>query len=297
MPTIVDNSEKREGEGRLNTRDGTPVIEETYHYLVKADYAGQARLDILLTTGLPVPGVTIRGYTICKGVAATRRPDAVLYWDITANFSSEVKEGSDGHDPSSSDPNTWVPVYETKWEPIQEVVAKDLSGVAIANSVGQPFETGLTITRKIPMWEFYQFEPVSVTDETIIDRHDTINSGVFKGRDPETLLLSVLSSVVGFYYGQRRRLTQYQLKYNVKKWTHKRLDVGTKFLDAAGDQKAYKTPDINGDLVQVLGSLDGAGAPAGGYETTTNHPLDDRDNTAVLEFDIYEKSSFSFLRK
>lgn len=303
MPTLI--GEKRPGGGRLNTRQGRPVLEERYEYLVKADYVGQTRIEILQTAGLPSLGSAgPGGLTICKGKDAQRRESTSLYWDVSCDFSSEVDDESGENDPNV-DPATWVPVYETKWEPLQEVVPKDLSGKAIVNSVGQPYETGLTITRKIPVWEFFQFETGSTSDETIIDRHECINSGTFKGREAETLLCNVLSSVVGFYYGQRRRLSQYQLKYNYKKWTHKRLDVGTTYLDENGDEKAYKVKDVNGDLVQVLGGLWGPleddptkkGQPSGGFDTDGT-PLADstRENVGILEFDIYPKKSFSFLR-
>lgn len=297
MPTLVGGSEKRDGSGRLNTKQGRPVYEETFSYLVQADNLDQTRLDILTgTSGLPIAGLTIgpTGYTLCKSANATRRPNASLYWDVTADFSSEVDEGAGENDPTV-DPVNWIPVYETKWEPLQEIVTKDLDGKAIANTIGQPYETGLTITRKIPVWEFYQFEPAAITDETMIDRHETINSVIFKGRAAETLLLNVLSSVVGYYYGQRRRLTQYQLKYNKKKWTHKRLNAGTKYIDALGKQKAYIAKDLNGNDYPVYGALLENSTPAGGYDAD-GYPEDNRNLAFINEFQIYDQSNFNFLR-
>lgn len=284
MPTIVDSSEGREGSGRLRSRGGLPVYEETYHYIVLADHKTQSRADILLTTGLPQINLTtsVGGFARCVGVDARRRVDNPLYWDVTADFSSEVEEssGDPGTGGTVPTPEAWVPVYETKFERIQEVVTKDQSGDAVANSAGQPFETGLTITRHIPIWEFYQFEPATLTDEQVIARSETVNSATFKGRAAKTLLCIVLSSVVGFFYGQRRRLTQYQLKYNEKDWQHKRLDVGTQWKDGT-TLKDFTSSD--GSI--MLGSLDGSG----GKQAAGTAP-------AVLTFDIYKTSDFSFLR-
>jgi hypothetical protein len=173
-----------------------------------------------------------------------------------------------------------VPIYETKFERLQEVVTVDKDGDPIANSAGQPFPGGMTVTRLIPIWEFFQLEPESVTDEVIMDRNETVNSTTFKGRAAKTLLLTVNSSVVGYYYGQRRRLTQYSIRYNKDNWRHKRLDVGEAYL-STGSLKPYL---VEGRL--VMGPLNGTG----GQAAAGSPP-------AVLEFDKYAELNFaSFLR-
>jgi hypothetical protein len=163
---------------------------------------------------------------------------------------------------------------------MQEVLTKDQSGDTIANSAGVPFEVGLTVTRRIPVWEFYQFESSAITDEQILERSETVNSGTFRGRAAKSLLCVVLSSSIGFFYGQKRRLTHYQLKYNRKIWTHKRLDVGTTYKSGS-DLLAYTDSDGN----VILGALDGSGAK----QAVGTAP-------EVLEFDQFPSDSFSFLR-
>jgi hypothetical protein len=90
-----------------------------------------------------------------------------------------------------------------------------------------------------------------------------------------------MSSVIGFYYGNRRRLTRYALRYNIKTWKHKRLDVGTVYLES-GKLKPYLDDDKN----VILGGLDGFGAKvAAGTKP------------AVREFDQYDELAFAtFLR-
>lgn len=279
--SIVGNSVKREGDCSLRCTNGIAVFDETYSYLIVATSKSEAYTTVITTPGFPLPGVTISpsGFGICRATNATRSEVNPKYWTGVAEFSSEVDEKQNNQDPRT-DPQTWVPIYETKFERLQEVVTKDINGDSIANSAGQPFEVGLTIARFIPVWEFYQFEPASITDEQVIARNETINNATFKGRPEETLLLTVMSSVVGFYYGQRRRLTKYALRYNERKWTHKRLDVGTIYL-SSGSRKAYTDDDGN----VILGSLNGSGAKqAAGVAP------------AVLEFDQYNQISFSFLR-
>jgi hypothetical protein len=203
---------------------------------------------------------------------------------VTCEFSSEVEEKTGGNQGSPyTAPTAWVPVYETKFERFQEVVNKDLSDDPIVNSAGQSFPEAITVTRKIPMWEFFQFEPSSVTDEVIIARSETVNNATFRTRPAGTLLLTVLTSVIGFYYGTRLRLTQYNIRYNKKGWQHQRLDVGTASLDG-GQLKPYFDNDQDQNI--ILGGLNGAGGKvAAGVEP------------AILTFDIYDEINFSsFLR-
>jgi len=275
--------EKREGSGSLRSRQGMPVLEESYIFTVRSDSKNNSRLDIITTPGLPVVGLTVSafGFSVCVGKEASRRSENPLIWDVTCTFSSEVDEKQNNQDPKT-DPVAWIPIYETKFERLQELVTKDFSGTAIANSAGQPFQTGLTIGRFIPIWEFYQFEPATVTDETIIDRNETTNSAIFKGRAIKSLLLTILESSVGFYYGSRRRLTKYSLKYNSRLWTHKRLDVGTVYKSGS-NHLAYT--DNNGNV--ILGGLDGS----------TGAKVAVGDPPGVRSFDQYNPIAFaSFLR-
>jgi hypothetical protein len=247
--------EQRQGRGSIRSQGGLPVLDETYHYLVKmADYTAD-RVDALSVAGVPQVGTTqsANGYAVCRTVDAVRRENQRLYWDVTATFSSEVDERQ-SQQTVSGNPTEWVPIYETKFERLQEVVTKDLSGARVANSAGQPFETGLIRARFIPIWEFYQFEPDTLTDEQVIERNEVVNSTEFKGRDQHTLLCTILSSVVGFYYGSRRRLTRYAIRYNKYTWKHFRLDVGTVYLEG-GVHRAYLDDDGN----VMLGGLNGSG--------------------------------------
>jgi hypothetical protein len=285
-----------------------PVFEESYHYIVEADSIFQTREEVLLTPGLPILNVSTSagGFAVCQGLSATRREAKSTYWDVTAEFSSEVDEQSIGStNITTNPPEAWVPIYETKFERYQKVVTRDEAGNKFVNSAGQPFDQGLTVTRHIPIWEFFQFEPATVTDETIIDRSEKVNDAAFKGRATKTLLCVVLSSVVGRYYGQLRRLTQYQLKYNKDDWRIKMLDVGTRHYNNAGTATvAYNTKILSSggftadNLEVILGPLDGVGGePAGGYDGATDFALMDGTEPGLLFFDQYATATFSsFLR-
>jgi hypothetical protein len=281
MPATI-LGERSEARSSVRSSGGIPVLDEAYHYLVRTTNVAEDRLTVLSAPGLPQVGATVssNGAAICRSVDAVRRPEQRTLWDVTATFSSEVDERQTTQ-AVSGDPTLWVPIYETKFERFQEILTEDVDGDAIANSAGQPFETGILRSRFILIWEFYQFEAATITDEQVLDRNEIVNLEIFKGKAVNTLLCTVMSSVVGFYYGARRRLTRYAIRYNSKTWKHKRLDVGTAYLS---DNKHKPYLDDNGNV--ILGGLNGAGGkvPVG-------------DKPAILEFDQYPQVAFAdFLR-
>jgi hypothetical protein len=280
MATVLVG-EQSEGKSSLRSSGGLPVLDETFHFLVRADSVNEDRVNVLYTAGLPRVNVSVSSYgsAVCRSVDAVRRADQRKLWDVTATFSSEVTESQGGQD-SSEEPTEWVPIYETKFERLQENVTKDTNGNAVANSAGQPFANGIIRSRFIPIWEFYQFESATLTDEQVIERNEVVNSTTFKGRPARTLLCTVMSSVVGFYYGRKLRLTRYALRYNKKNWRDKRIDLGTLYLDG-GQLKPYLVKGV-----VVLGGLNGSG----GKVATGTKP-------SVLEFALYEEVAFAdFLR-
>lgn len=275
------------GSTRIRSSGGVPVLEETYGYTVLASSPTETYASLLNTAGLPVVGVTVSpfGLGICTDITGVRDANNASLWHFTGEFSSEVEDrqgaGNPAQDPGSFDPEEWIPIIETKYERVTRVSNVDATGAAVANSAGQLFPTGITKARYLPVWEFFQFEPVTVTDENVISRCEVINSNAFKGRAAKTLLCVVLSSVVGFYYGAARRLTQYRITYDRQKWTDKRLDVGQVFL--SGGQLLPYT-DQEGNV--ILGGLNGSGA-----KVAAGSP------PAILEFDPYPQADFSsFLR-
>lgn len=286
--TIKDNSFTREGSCSVRSSKGMPILDETYSFIVISTTTNEDYLTVLTTPGLPIVNDTLSpsGYGRCRSLTAEKMPENAKYWKVVVTFSSEVDENANtdqpSNNPQASNPTIWVPIYETKFERLQEVCSVDVDGTPITNSALAPFPEGITRTRKIPVWEFFQFEPATVTDEQIIDRSETVNSLDFRGREPKTLLLTVLSSVIGNFYGTRVRLTQYQLKWKKDNWQQKRADYGYFYIDSP-DRPPYTDQDGN----VILGPLNGLGLK------TTNVT----DAPAVLYFDMYEELDFNdFLR-
>jgi hypothetical protein len=267
---------------RITNAGGIPRLEETYEFFVDAHDEFTSQFSVSQTPGLPKVNITPSafGLTICRSKTVTRDDKIATLWHAICEFSSEVEEGQSSQDPSTN-PTAWRPIYETKFERVPVVVVRDFAGTAIANSAGQAFPNGLTVTRKLPMWEFYQFEPATVTDEQVIDRSEVVNSATFRGRAENTLLCTVMSSTIGFYYGVRLRFTRYSVIYDRLTWLHKRLDVGTVWKDGT-TLNAYL--DAQGNVIE--GGLNGSGA-----KVTGGSP------PAIRTFAMYDSVDFNtFLR-
>ena len=269
------------GSVELAIKNGGPVWRQSQGYRVEADSDDPQYSSILLTSGLPIPMTTFTddGLMICQSLGADRIPKHRRLWEVTAEFSSEVEQSQ-----NTQFPEEWVPIYELKKERVQEPSFFDRSGNAITNSAKQRFPQGLVLTRYLPVWEFFQFEPASLSDEQMLTRDEVVNSTPFKGRAAKTLLCTITSSVIGFYYGRLRRLTQYRIIYNVRNWRDKRLDTGTQYLDG-GVLKDYTIGTPPNETI-IEGNLNGSG----GKQTVG---LD----AATLEFDRFEQIDFNtFLR-
>jgi hypothetical protein len=277
--------EKREGDVNLTSKNtGEVTIEETYTYTVQADSKTDNRLYVASCPGLPVVGVTVSagGLAVCKSIRGERSPDNPTIWTFTANFSSEIDENNDQQ--PGTDPEAWVPVRKTIFEKLEYRAVEDASGEKYCTSAGESFKGGIPQTLWLLSWEFSQFENISVTDEDLMDRNEVVNGSTFKGKSAKTLLCRIMESSVGFFYGQKRRLTKYRLTWKKDKWTDKVLDIGTYYLDASGNKIPFL--DKPGNVTE--GALNGSGAAV----AKTNPPTP----PSTLEFDRYETSSFSFLR-
>lgn len=321
MSTFI-SGERRAGDVRLTTKKGQLIVEETYHYFVTSTDKLATRLDILQTVGLPVPnsitnGISPSGLGLCTGTNCERVEDNPYLWEVTANFSSNVEDNSGSNGNPNSDPTTWVPIRETILEPYEEVLIKDKDDKPFMNGARVPYANAPATPKDNIRWDFFQFEPDSVTDETIADRNNTLNSLAYKGRAKHTLLLKIRRSIIGTYYGASRRLTEYSLVWKKSNWHDKTANYGDSFL-YNGKRYAYRhkeDPDtiIPGplgtqdytitDTMDARGGLptgDGTAGTAGAIEEVggdvfAKHPT--QDQLYFIERRVFDDLAFAdFLR-
>lgn len=282
MPTLI--GEKRTG--NITTRVGKNGIilrEQSHHYTVLADDKYQDRAQIILCPGLPRYGFVYTDGLAVKSINADRHLDEALRWDVTVVGSTEVEEDSQSKNQNSgntsSDPTTWVPIASVKFEPYDEVLKKDVNGKKWVNSAKKAFETGFVRQRRIAAVPFSQFEPISTTLEDIMDRCDTVNSIVYKGKAIKTLLLNVENATIGTYSGLRCWRVDYSMQYKSDNWILKQLDVGYGYYDSG----TFK-PFLDSDGNQYLGSLNGSGGKVANEAT---------DDPATIEFEQFEAIDFN----
>ncbi len=187
---------------------------------------------------------------LCKGADAVRDDDHALIWRVTLTFSTNVDQDDAQNGQQQGDPTLWVPIRRLLYEVKEEVSDTDINGNVILNTANLPYDTGVLKRRYLPVWEFTQWEPLTVTDNDILDRMSVVNSASWPPSQPKpakTWLCKVLDSVVGFYAGYRCRMTTYRLIYDSQDWTEKRPSVGWHYKTSTG-----KRPSISGQRPKNL---------------------------------------------
>jgi hypothetical protein len=289
MPTLI--GEKRQGSITIRPgKNGVLVQEQPFYVTVIADTKYQDRVAIILDTpGMPRFGQIYAGGLAVKSINAERDEDDPLRWHVTITASSEVEEDQETRNESSGSPSSnpieWIPIANVRFETYDEVLREDFSDPPKkwVNSAKKPFETGLVRQRRIPMVAFSQFEPASTTLETIMDRCDTINVGVYKSKAAKTLLLNVEGATIGTYSGIRCWRVDYTMRYKEDTWTLKQLDVGWGYYES-GEFKPFKDAEGN----SFLGSLNGFGGKRPNQET---------DDPAEIPFELYKAINFNTFLK
>jgi hypothetical protein len=302
----------------LTIKKGMLVAEEQFEYWLTADSDTPSHASLLSTSGYPIPNSTVSEFGICTASNLKREKGNRRLYKVTATFSNEVEDSSGGS--HTTNPETWVPRRETHLEPYQEVEFKDKDGKAYTNGARVPFGSAPAVDKDNIRWDFFQFEPISVTDEIVADRNNTINSVAgYKGRGKHTLLLKVRRSVVGTYYGVLRRLTEYSLIWKESNWHEKLANVGNSFrkdgtvwpyryrvLNADGSFNATESQVIHtgplgsADVPYNTAFTDADGEPSGGTVTVNGqvYALQPPDNTLYfIERRRFNEADFaSFLR-
>ncbi len=292
MPTLLTPEGKREGGIRCTYNNGLIDREEDWHYDVLAESKFIDRADVLFNTpGLPKIGIDIINGMLVKGGDAQRDLDNALMWRVTLTFSNAI----DSNDAASGgmqqgDPTLWVPVRRTMWETKEEIADTDASGNPCVNTADMPFAIKMPRRRHLPAWEFTLWEPVSVTDEMILSRHEVTNNATWpagSSRVAKTWFMRVMDSTVGFFAGYRCRMTIYRVTYDFKKWTDKRLSVGSLYK-SSGNRFPYV---VRGQVIE------------GPLTSTGDRVIDENGATisgrtlATVELDMVPSVSFaSFTR-
>jgi len=316
MASFIVGSEKMPGSISVSRGSTAMQIRESYEFLVYSEDRGATRQEVMFgTPGLPIVGVlyTENGL-ICESVTAQRKEDDPQYWQVTCEFTSGVENmtidaavgppGLPNAPGGQNDPVTWVPIFQvSRFESITETIQLDFSNPQkfIVNAAGVQFASPLTITRKLPVISWYQFEDSLTSFNTILSRSNKINAGTVTVQKPsarfpqKTLLLNVVKADYGTWYGFNSWRIEYEAVYNSKTWVTQVMEVSPVFLNNNGERKPYFDDD---NIMRIYGNIIGSGANAGkkktivnGFGKTVMDPTPD-----YTEFQTYEAISFSFIK-
>ncbi len=291
MATVLIG-EKPTRSGTLTATDSgfNYVVPRTY--LVQSDINDDGELNVLLTSGLPIiglSGLVAFPEAICRSLRPRQNPKQPKLWEVEAEFSTAPLNqrapttggGGGGGGTPNPDPTSWIPVYKARIEFYDEVLHEDFSvpKKPYVNTAGCKFVEPLVIKRPISVFDFHQYESTSITDKTIVQRSDKVNNmdvtrdGVVY--EAYTLKCSVVDFERGYYYGYPCVKIHYIIAYKENKWFNRPLNMGYEYKNSAEQlQSSPKLVTLNSD-------------------GTMRNPFGTID---VLEFRPHKPISFDFLR-
>lgn len=238
-----------------NSLTGTrKVYSETY--LVTADSVNDSEEDILAVSGVPLIGAFGRNGW-CVGKFAREVDASALLWEVTCEFDSQP--------PSSRNQNPDLLEWSWSAESIDIVLSRDvLYGTPVTNSVGQPILIETPVA--IPVLTVSRVE-LAFTPNTILNYVNTVNLGNFYGAPTDTALMADIRDEPTEIDGTKYRRVTYVVKFNLlfnyedgkfNGWVSEPLNVGTKYLENAGDGfDAAKPALTNGVPTETFLNLNG----------------------------------------
>lgn len=243
MATVL-KGRKKGMSGSLSYSGSKLVYSERHTYVVISDTIAEAILTVLATSGLPrvmIDSITgTYGACLCTGLDPKQDDQNPYVWYVDAMFTTDIEgQETEGDGIDSADPLTWVPRYKGSFEFVPQVLYEDFSDPPkpYLNSAGDKFPEPLIYRRPCTVYDFWQIEDNSATDEEIGDRTDTVNSTTFRTFEAGKLKLQVSGFERGFWYGVDAVRIEYRVAYNKKGWLIKPADAGYAYRPSAGQKK------------------------------------------------------------
>ena len=188
---------------------------------------------------------------LCWDLSPRQDPGNQLIWEVTCQFSNDMKGGEGGPlggypDRDVDNPLLVPPVVSWgSWSEMRPV-EYDKNGVRILNACGQPFDppimrryTGHAVTVVRNEAAF----PVAISQQY----EDTVNSDVFYGWPPETARLEEVTASSAYDHGQFYWRVRYVIHFKWPDWRARVADAGARHfrLNPAGgpNEPFYETSD------------------------------------------------------
>jgi hypothetical protein len=272
--------------GKLSKSGGKIVYTETWLYCVISDIINESPLNVINTPGLPQieysSAPNTGGICVCTGLDPKQNAQSPYVWEVTVEFSTDTKDQDTNN--NNPDPTQWKPLYEGKVETYPEVMYQDFSPTPLryVNSAKSKFPEPLIVNRPIIVYDFFQYEPATLTDIAIGDRNDTINDAAARnGMFPKYSLKCTISNFErGWFYNTACVRVNYSIAYKKSLWLNKPLDVGYEYYSY--DSAQNKWSKLTSDFLVAL--------------NTNGTKRADNADADFLEFISHRPIPFTFLR-
>jgi hypothetical protein len=175
---------------------------------------------------------------LCWKITPRQDPDNQLVWEVTCEFSSDMKGGPGGAlggDPDYDVDNPLLAPPEVSWGNWveNEVITHDVNGKAILNSAGHPYDPPLMRRRKQRMVTIIRNEaeyPVAIDQEYV----GCINSDVFYDWPVGTAMLEDVTATSHFGQAMKYWRVKYEIRFRKPDWKQDVLRAGTIYLEQTG---------------------------------------------------------------
>ena len=259
--TVVSVVPKYAGLSGKGSLDG--VREYTKVYTVTTDSPSDGVMAVGNALGIPRKWEVyywsgeVDAGALCWDVSPRPDPDNQLIWEVTCQYSTDMRGGEGGPlagDPARDVDNPLLIPPEVTWDSWSEmkVVHKDRNGVSILNSAGLPFDP--------PLQRRYTGHQVTVVRNeaafpTLLAQQyeDTVNSDAFYGWAPEQARLESLTANSQYTHNLPYWTVRYVIQFKTPDWSERIPDAGARYfkrdaanaiiLNSDGTKKLYTTED------------------------------------------------------
>lgn len=255
-------------------------------YSLESDTATEAPLIVFAAVPTVYPyGDALLFILQLDTAEVSRNPGSKYHWTANVNYSSRTPD-PDKSGPAKSgydNPLDEPPVIKWSSGTTTEIIEKDINGVAILNSAGEPFDPPVEIQVPQPKLTISRNE-ASFSGTDALDYVYTVNTASFAGGAAGTVLCVGINADDSYSNGVQYWKVTYEFLYRRQGWQKSLLNQSMMYK-TGGNWK--RITDDAGQFITDPVPIDELGQ------------VIDRDNlpasASFLDFDVYEEKNFGDL--
>lgn len=241
-----------------------------------------------ITRGSPFatdPNATCYDVDISPGPVMTRPPFLAFF--VTAMWATNATNPADDDD----DPTTTRTIWTISPQIQNEFIVKDKNDKLIVNTVGSPFDGGISVdVRRVKATARRNIDAAGYDKSTVLANSGKLNETTYLGGAPGTVQVDI--SAEEHYEGAFHFWSEtYEFSYNPRGWQPKPANVG--FFRKDGSDILRITNEDVGDTNDAT-KADPVQEPEPLKEDGTIVPVADRpDDCVFVDVEYYEEAEFA----